>query len=76
MKNVILNNFRSYCILLAYNIDSDEMQHHVASDLGLHCLSITFWRNFQVRMGKIRKNVFADFLLLKKKTCVLFLLRI
>ena len=32
-------------ILLANNVDSDQMPHYVASDLGLHCLS------FQVRTG-------------------------
>ena len=28
-------------ILLANNVDSDQMPHNVASDLGLHCLSLT-----------------------------------
>ena len=27
-------------ILLANNVDPDQMQHYVASDLGLHCLSM------------------------------------
>ena len=27
-------------ILLANNVDSDQMPHNVASDLGLHCLSM------------------------------------
>ena len=28
-------------ILLANNVDPDQMPHHVASDLGLHCLPMT-----------------------------------
>ena len=28
-------------ILLANNVDPDQMPHYVASDLGLHCLSLT-----------------------------------
>ena len=28
-------------ILLANNVDPDQMPHYVASDLGLHCLPIT-----------------------------------
>ena len=28
-------------ILLANNVDPDQMPHYVASDLGLHCLSMT-----------------------------------
>ena len=31
-------------ILLTNNVDPDEMPHYVASDLGLHCLSLTFYR--------------------------------
>ena len=27
--------------LLANNVDPDQMPHHVASDLGLHCLPMT-----------------------------------
>ena len=26
--------------MLANNVDPDQMQHYVASDLGLHCLSM------------------------------------
>ena len=28
-------------ILLAYNVNPDQMPHYVASDLGLHCLPMT-----------------------------------
>ena len=28
-------------ILLANNVDPDQMPHYVASDLGLHCLPMT-----------------------------------
>ena len=28
-------------ILLANNVDHDQTQHYVASDLGLHCLPMT-----------------------------------
>ena len=38
-------------ILLANSVDSDQMPHYVASDLGLHCLPMTLLRGFQVRMG-------------------------
>ena len=31
-------------ILLAYNVDPDQMPHYVASDLGLHCLPLTLLR--------------------------------
>ena len=31
-------------ILLANNVDPDQMPHHVASDLGLHCLPVTLLR--------------------------------
>ena len=27
--------------MLANNVDPDQMPHYVASDLGLHCLSVT-----------------------------------
>ena len=30
--------------MLAKNVDPDQMPHYVASDLGLHCLSMTFPR--------------------------------
>ena len=34
----------SWKILLTNNVDPDQMPHYVASDLGLHCLSMTlFW---------------------------------
>ena len=29
-------------VLLANNVDPDQMPHYVASDLGLHCLPMTF----------------------------------
>ena len=29
-------------ILVANNVDPDQMPHYVASDLGLHCLLMTF----------------------------------
>ena len=29
-------------VLLANSVDPEQMPHHVASDLGLHCLLITF----------------------------------
>ena len=29
-------------LLLANNVDPDQMPHYVASDLGLHCLPLTF----------------------------------
>ena len=32
----------SWKILLANNVDRDQMPHYVASDLGLHCLPRTF----------------------------------
>ena len=31
-------------ILIANNVDPDQMKHDVASDLGLHCLPITHLR--------------------------------
>ena len=31
-------------ILLANSVDPDQMPHHVASDLGLHCLPMTLLR--------------------------------
>ena len=37
-------------ILLAYNADPDQTPHHMASDLSLHCLLMTF-TDFQVIMG-------------------------
>ena len=30
--------------MLANNVDPDQMPHYVASDLGLHCLAMTFYR--------------------------------
>ena len=30
--------------MLANNVDSDQMPHYVASDLGLHCLPMTLSR--------------------------------
>ena len=37
-------------ILLANNVDPDQTPHIVASDLGLHCLPMTLFTGFQVRM--------------------------
>ena len=37
-------------ILLANNVDADQMPHYVASDLGLQCLPMIFF-GFKVRMG-------------------------
>ena len=34
--------------MVAKNVDPDQMPDYVASDLSLHCLSMTL---FQVRMG-------------------------
>ena len=39
-------------ILLANNVDPDQIPHDVGSDLGLHCLPMTLLRGFQVRMGQ------------------------
>ena len=30
--------------LLANNVDPDQMPHHVATDLGLHCIPMTLLR--------------------------------
>ena len=38
-------------ILLANRVDPDQTPHYVASDLGLHCLCMTLFTGFQVRMG-------------------------
>ena len=38
-------------IMLANTVDLDQMQHHLASDLDLHCLPITLFTGFQVRLG-------------------------
>ena len=34
-------------ILLANNVDPDQMPHDVASDLGLHCLPMTLLQVFR-----------------------------
>ena len=34
-------------ILLANNVDSDQMPHDVVSDLGLHCLPVTHLQVFR-----------------------------
>ena len=31
-----------HCILLANNVDLDQMPNYMASDLGLHCLPMIF----------------------------------
>ena len=38
-------------ILLASNVGPDQMPHYVASDLGLHCLLMSNFSGFQVRVG-------------------------
>ena len=38
-------------ILLANNVDPDQMPHYVASDLGLHCLPMTLLQVSRVKMG-------------------------
>ena len=38
-------------ILLANNVDPDQMPHYVASDLGLHCLPTDPFTGYRVRMG-------------------------
>ena len=35
--------FFCWKILLANNVDPDQMPHYVASDLGLHCLPMSFY---------------------------------
>ena len=37
----ILLLMENWKILLANNVDPDQMPHYVASDLGLHCLPMT-----------------------------------
>ena len=37
--------------MLANNVDPDQTPHYVASDVGLHCFSMTLYKGFQVRMG-------------------------
>ena len=38
-------------ILIANNAGPDQTPHDVASDPGLHCLPMTLFTGFQVRMG-------------------------
>ena len=44
-----------WIVLLTNNINPDQMPLYVASDLGLHCLSVTFLRVSQVRMGSCER---------------------
>ena len=37
--------------MLANNVDPDQTPHYVGSGLSLHCLSMTLFTGFQVRMG-------------------------
>ena len=37
--------------LLENNVDPDQMLHYVASDLCLHCLPMTLFMGFQVKIG-------------------------
>ena len=46
----LLFYFFLWKILLANSEDLDQTPHYVASDLGLHCLPMTLFRDFQVRM--------------------------
>ena len=48
-------------MLFANTVDSDQMPHYVASDLGLHCLSMTLFTYFQVRMGQRRLSALLCF---------------
>ena len=38
---LLLSFYFLWKILLANNVDSNQMAHYVASDLGLHCLPMT-----------------------------------
>ena len=40
-------------ILLTNSADLNQTPHYVASDLGLHCLPLTLFTDFQVRMGNL-----------------------
>ena len=48
-------------ILLANNVDSDQMPHYVASDLGLHCLPMILLGVLGIN-GSIKGNDSNDFL--------------
>ena len=42
-------------ILLANNVDTDQMPHYVASDLGLHCLPVTLvWVPGKNKLKKVQ----------------------
>ena len=50
---LLLLDFFLWKILLANNVDPDQMPHYVASDLGLHCLSKTPFYGFPCKNGII-----------------------
>ena len=51
---ILLLLYFLWIILLANNIDPDQMPHYLAFDLSLHCLSMTLyvllWVGFKVRL--------------------------
>ena len=52
-KSILSLLFYFLCkIVLANNVDPDQMPHHVASNLGLHCLPMTLLPDArQIRLG-------------------------
>ena len=52
-------------ILLANSVDPDQIPHHVASDLSLHCFPMTFFYRFPDKNGLNQKFIFhiAEFFL-------------
>ena len=47
-------------ILLANNVDPDQTPNDVASDLGLHCLPLTFY-GFHVGGGRVVRKCWVNF---------------
>ena len=65
----------------ANNVDSDQTPHYVASDLGLHCLPMTFlraswseWVKCQITLYLEIKKIQASILISKSNNVLFFFL--
>ena len=59
-------------ILLANNVDPDQMPHYVVSDLGLHCLPMTLLqvsRSEWVKIPKLKIVKFANSVAMDEVAC-------
>ena len=65
-------SLKIFLVLIANSVDLDEMQHHAAFHLGLHCLPKYLFRGFQYTKGKAEFYTCGHFILYLRNLLKLF----